>query len=485
MDLLTKLGGSGDPQAISLCEASLSNKQVSDPEEFWFLKGWFLLLQSRFSEAATAFQEAARHRSSYPDYYFHQAYALLLEGGQKFAPQRNEETLALWKKALDVADRVMLIQPDVPFGHYLKSTIHHNFVTRRNREFEAEHFDACLRHARESIKVDRQSAFGYAIAGSARFVKAHYQFMEGKDCASILDKAISDLDRAIELSPRSIFARSTLGQAYALKATLEIRSKGDPAPWIDKALRESRHAFSIARTVKSFRAIAEARLVQIRAMDASEIWSLTVIQEGVADLRDIIRRVPKVANFHRELGILLTASARARSEENGDPMPDVHGALQAFEEELKLIPGDPLTHFERARLYRWLSGWRKRKNLDPFSELEHAIREYGVAIKVFPKSRFSFFERGEQYLLRAEWTKKKGEETDKDLRAALKDFNRAIENHPTHGLTFLYHGITLWKLDRKEEARKSLTRASQLDPILMNHKRNAIWKEKIPPGMGK
>lgn len=253
------------------------------------------------------------------------------------------------------------------------------------------------------------------------------------------DKALADLERAIEMDPNYAEAYSSRGRIYADLQKYEVALAD-----LDR---------SIELDSSSSGMYYNRGLVHYQAGD---------YQSALIDYGQAIKLDPVDADIYINQGMVYSALHK-------DEL-----ALENYNKAIELNPSDPMAYYNRGNLYHRLGqdeaamrDLNRSIELDPnyvrayvnrgvvYKELgayEAALADFNRAIDLAPNNVDGYLNRGAAY----------GDL--KEYEAALADWNRAIELNPTDSLVYFNRGTMLQQLHQSTAAVADFSRAIEIDP---------------------
>jgi tetratricopeptide (TPR) repeat protein len=293
----------------------------------------------------------------------------------------------------------------------------------------------------------RRAAIPYSNRGYAWYLKGEY------------DRAIGDYDSALRRNSR-------LALTYGLRA-LALIAKGE----YDRAIDDcdaSIHCNSSQADAYRYRGIAYAKqgfwdqaLLDLDTAIARNPASLDAYRfraaawflknqpvMAIADIEHVLRRDPNCADMLRLRGILSSREGRIESA-----MKDLDRAIQ-LQQEL------PLAY--EARGFAW----------DQVGEYRRAIADYDEALRLCPENAQTLSNRGLSHF-------RMGDDT-----RALADFADAIRLDPACHLVYNNRGYLHLIRGQYEQAQLDLQKAIELAPKHPNAHKNLAWLMATCPNAG-
>ena len=226
-----------------------------------------------------------------------------------------------------------------------------------------------------------------------------------------LDRAIADLDKALQLDPKSATALTERASIY--------HAKGD-----------------LNRAIADFDAAIAAR-----PHSAAVFYGRGEVYRAKNDLDRAIADYNRVVQLDRNLAMVYRSRAEAYRGKG-----DLDKALADFNAALKFDPKSALLYVDRGVIYQ-IKG-----------DFNQAIADYDEAIKRDPELAIAYNNRGLAFLAKG------------DFDRALVDFSAAIQFDPKYAEAFLNRAnVYRGKLDL-EHAGQDLEAALRLDPRLASGK---------------
>jgi monovalent cation:H+ antiporter-2, CPA2 family len=220
-----------------------------------------------------------------------------------------------------------------------------------------------------------------------------------------VDRAIADLDKALQLNPKSPLALTKRASAY--------HAKGD----LDRAIADYNAA--IAAQPKS----------------AAAFYGRSEAYRAKKDLDRAIRDYDRALRLDKDLAAAYGGRAMAYRDKG-----KLDKALADFDEAVRLDPSSASLRVERGATYQ------TKGNLD------QAIGDYDQAIERDPKLPLAYNNRGLAFSAKGEFDK------------AIADFSEAIELDPEFADAFLNRANAYRSKHDLERARQDLEAALKLDP---------------------
>lgn len=272
----------------------------------------------------------------------------------------------------------------------------------------------------------------------------HYERAQAYVLQGKYDKAVEDLEAAVELAPKAVDAAFSLGQAYGKKgdvdkaiqsydAALKLNPQYAPAlvkrgearlrkQDYDAAVADFDAALKLAETAEAFagRGLANSRKRQY--------------DRALADLGEALWRDPKDAASYRERAhVCLETGATAQA------LSDATEAIRLNPQDARLL----------AEAYNDRGVGYSQKG-----QSDKAIADFSKAIDGDPKNAVYYTNRAVSRFNGAE------------LDQAVADCGKAIECDPKYAPAYLWRGRAFAKLGKEAESRKDLDTAVEIDPKL-------------------
>ncbi len=268
-------------------------------------------------------------------------------------------------------------------------------------------YDKAIADLDRAIELGPENVFALARRGEAWRMKGEHE------------KAFADLDRAIELNPNDLFALAARSEAWRMKAEY-----GKAIADLDLAIAlNPRYDFASARRGDAWRMKAEydkAILDLDRALELNPNYSDALAWRGdawllkgeydkaIADLDRAIELKPNYAFALRARG----EAWRMKAKDDK--------AIADLERAIELNPNSACALAGRG------SAWRMK------GEYDKAIADLDRAIELNPNSVFALAERGSAWRMKGEYDK------------AITDLDRAIEVNPRCAFALAERG-EVWK----------------------------------------
>jgi len=217
-------------------------------------------------------------------------------------------------------------------------------------------------------------------------------------------RAISDYDRAIEITPNYASAYSNRGMAYS-------------------ELGNQRQALSdFDRAIEIDPEYAEAYINR-----GATYGKLGDQKHAISDYDRAIEINPEHADAYNNRGVAY------------DKLGDQRRAISDYDRAIEINPKYSLAYYNRGVTYSQLGNKRQ------------AISDYDRAIEINPKYSVAYYNRGVTY----------GELGN--LRQAISDYDRTIEINPKYAMAYYNRGVAHIKLGNRSKAMEDLKTAARFD----------------------
>jgi tetratricopeptide (TPR) repeat protein len=247
-----------------------------------------------------------------------------------------------------------------------------------------------------------------AMAMDPECARAYYNRAATYHAQQQWDRALDDLDRAIEIEPLAGFY---FGRAD-IHSNLGHNEQADED--YSKAIELSRDVTTQARSLYN-RAL-------IRYYDLGEH------EKGLADFDQAIKLDPGFAMAYRARGAVYWDQERWEE------------AVQDYSKAIELEPNDAGAYVSRGYVYSMLG------------RLEDSLQDYDRAIELEPYNAGAYSGRGDAYVQLGH------------LEEALQDYNKAIELEPDHAGAHSGRGYVYMRLGQLEEALQDYNKTTELEP---------------------
>ncbi len=294
---------------------------------------------------------------------------------------RGGDPRELFAAAIAALDRALSINPQHPHPWYERATVRQNWGRHLVGRGESgdEHYEAALRDLDAAAKI-RGSDQVLVFRASALHSLALARLAAARDARDLLDRALADLDKALQLNPA-----------------------------LDIALRDRAHVrVTRARTMQAASEIDEE--FRLARADADRAVTVNARHPDNWEIRGLVRC---------EWGTQLeTRSA--------DPADCYRAAIGDFDQAIAIRAVDSETFLRRARARANLAGLLLSAGQDPSAELRTAIEDYDVSLKINPRQAAALRSRGNARLTGALWTYSRKGDAIPQLKSALPDFDASL-----------------------------------------------------------
>lgn len=450
-----------------------------------YQRGWALLQDGQFAEAVVQFNQALEHDASLRQAYIDRAKALSKLGRYDQAVRSLANALT-GTETRSQTDEVYFQRGQVYFeaGDFHRSLEDYNRaleIDPTKAEYSYHRGLALLKLAAEDYAagVDTAAtrlraavgAFDRAIAARDDYAPAYAQRGVARLDLGNVDKAIADLQRAVELEPDNAPHQHRLAVAHLQRAAqstsrtpLEQRDDVRSAiAALDEVLSNPDNNQSSESDeldldeVRLTRAVARVQLASLLPADDRKAH----YREAVADCEEVIAARPELhpAHFHHGVALRLLGRYRDAIEslteslrlapENTEArlrrgitwyyLGEFDLAMSDFRR-IGLVPGDPRPAF-------WMGVIHGRRG----DHIE-AIGAYTESLKQNRRYRLALVNRSLSYMHLQKWQR------------AIGDLNELIQLDPDDALAYYRRGLAQLQLDRRDEARRSIARAIRFAP---------------------
>jgi tetratricopeptide (TPR) repeat protein len=226
--------------------------------------------------------------------------------------------------------------------------------------------EASLRSAEtdfsEAIRIAGDRPHLLSNRGSTLRSLARLLETRGRDPAPVLERALEDLQRAVDAAPRLWFPRHILAKIYGSLAETKKRNPAEARPYLDKAVAE----------IDTLRRLAPER-IEPREVESMVLRVLGDVQERMREdprpsyaraieaARRVLDRTGPSAMQHVNLGAAQANLAQAMYRYGEPGLKTYEEALASFNEAIRLEPGLSRAYMNQVLILRRLGRFEEAR----------------------------------------------------------------------------------------------------------------------------
>ncbi len=298
-------------------------------------------------------------------------------------------------------------------------------------ELRAGRVDAAIAALDRLLAVDRGLVFAWRLRSQCRRTMAEREGIDAGAAADHRRRALSDLDRVVELAPERARSWAERG-AYRLECGLS-----PTVPGLD-----SRAEFraALADFDEALRRAPEESVTWLLRARAGHAWGVAEHDGGgeavdlVARAREDFREARRFAADGEEVRVLPAALegfwARVRLGRGEEVQESIRAAEEAYARALEAASGDPVPRFGRGLVRALAARETARRGLDPAALFASAQEDLDLVADLRPDAVAVWLARAELELDRAQDRERRGEDPEAAYLEAERDLDRALDLRP-------------------------------------------------------
>ncbi|WP_375770898.1 protein kinase [Archangium gephyra] len=310
--------------------------------------------------------------------------------------------------------------------------------------------------AARAVKLDPRDVFAYDTLGYSHFMRALRHEREGTSAGISWDEAISWLTRALELQPEYPWGHNDLGQVFLWRGNHQQEHAEDPR---EAYARAEHHLLQAARSDPDY-LFPHTNLVDLYSTRAAyELSRGRNPQEDVDKALQAGERALAIDGNHyltlNNVAVAELKLARYLVNSGGDPRPRLERALQYLQRSAAINAtfGRTLLHQVLAHLLE--VDHAMREGLDPTAALEAGRRALAEAKRLDPGWVGCPLLSARLALAEAAWAKRRGRPELPFLQQALAEARRALAMH-AYSDTHQQLAWALWRMAEAQPPDKAL-----------------------------
>ncbi|HEY6176998.1 MAG TPA: hypothetical protein VIX73_21225, partial [Kofleriaceae bacterium] len=289
----------------------------------------------------------------------------------------------------------------------------------------------------------------------------------GGDVGDLLPKALAAAQRAVKAAPARSDARLEMAQTYRQWGDFRMNRHEDPSAQLREAIAISDAIPPTDRDATYYGNLGLAYSVwgdyqADNHGDAAANYDKAIDAFGKAVQYAEARRSGQLGAIYNNLGITLFKRASQRQGKDSDG--DLRGAIAAFDNARRLIPGHPAPCLAQGQALEIIAQHARARGDDPGPDLERALAAYRAGLATNPSFSLLYNGVGSVLQARASVAWEHGEQPEPLLDDAQHAFEQAIEAAPDQSYGYDNVGEVLlqragYQRARDEDPRPSVAAA--------------------------
>jgi eukaryotic-like serine/threonine-protein kinase len=355
----------------------------------------------------------------------------------EYQDRHGEDPLPSLEKAAEMAKiAIELISKDNNAGESIRDAYENlSNAYRRKGEYEMRHaldprtsFDRAIENVNRAIQLYPNYAPSYNTLGLILDSKGLYERNHGQDPFPSWDKAIEAHQKTTHLTPDLAGYFNNLGVVYVYKAQYEIRRGKDAGAILDLALQAYQKAIELnPNLANAFIGLGQiyhnkALYLKFKGEDPR-----IPLDEAIGNYQKSIQLNPNNAYVYNNLSYSLELKGRYEAEIGNDPTPAFNQARSILEKSNKIDPSDSFCYSHQGTIEVAAGLWAIRQKQSPMPYFEKARKKFQQALDLDSENNFFYQAMAELDRRQAEWKLKRGERPEKELEHGLSMIEKSLQ----------------------------------------------------------
>lgn len=296
-----------------------------------------------------------------------------------------------------------------------------------------------IEYCEKSLQADSKNVTPNLIASNIYGRWAYDQAVNGKDCATSVQKAVDFANAALKVEPGNAMAYRSLGNAYSNLAKAELFKAGNAVPMLelaDKNLEKASLQMPYDYDLVSLRGTNLVDLARVEAYSGKD--PRPFLNKAIPTLKIAVELNPKYFKAYSNLGTAYYMKASYELDSGLDPAASLDEAVSLFQKCIGMNPTyvNAYQYVAVAQLSR--GELLKDRGDDPIPALDQAIAAYSKSLEMAPNDAFGFVGLGIGHMKKADRLQRTGKDPMTDVSAAVDAFQKSLHANDQLIWTYLY-----------------------------------------------
>ena len=340
--------------------------------------------QENYRQAADAFRNALALQPDRFGLYNNLAICLYRLSEQQSLQVSPMQPL---REAVDALEAALRIQPDHVILHYQLGRTYLRLAQQGNINTGAldEALVAqVLDHYQKALELNPKLAHLYNVLARVYFLKAIYEWEEGRSPDAWFAQSISTYEQGQALAPKSRRIYQNMAWVYYYQGKFKVREGHNPEPDFRQAVTLLNHALEEGKDIEAILCLASVDRLRAEYALLTGGRAAPLINKARDGLLDVLKMNPNFAEGYRSLGRLATLEARMRISDGEDPEQALAQGREAIDQALALERQSPYFYLADARWSLLKSIFLVQKGLSPTQAISHGLKSTDQTLAIRP-----------------------------------------------------------------------------------------------------